>query len=158
MLVANEDMDPALVAGKAWVDNVAKDLPPYNTDLSPQQLAARGLRVYQELFQQPKLSRAEALHFLTALFPDKPVRHALHPVADQIDLQSTGMLDVTQCLLLADGVYRWMQAEEQDVKDSRSTASLPGPPGALDSSALASGLGTLRSIMLRPQEPPGLQR
>lgn len=51
---------------------------------------------------------------------------AVSPVAEHIDLNDLGYLDITQCLLLVDGVLRWILTHRsQDTATTATTSSLP---------------------------------
>lgn len=102
----------------------------------PQQFASMALRVYCEHFagkerlyyrkthkdgkesgdRKDDKDSNEVLDFVQAVFLSvtKSSRvvtmaiSAVSPVAEHIDLNDLGYLDITQCLLLADGVLRWI--------------------------------------------------
>ena len=84
--------------------------------------------------------------FLSALF-QRASRHGLqglHPpasslvltVAEQIDLQGSGFLDVTQCLLLSDGLMRL--AEKPGAGKHRKGGAMAGPLCAVSVAGAAS--------------------
>ena len=130
-LTAQEEPKP-IAAARAWVASVAHSLPflePLSGShlSSAEKFAELALQVYleQPSAMQGKLFYAgerqhEMESFLSALFHraslslSGPGPHGLHPppsslvstVAEQIDLQGSGFLDVTQCLLLSDALMR----------------------------------------------------
>eukprot|EP00438_Fugacium_kawagutii_P032669 Skav216065 [mRNA] locus=scaffold2261:155190:164816:- [translate_table: standard] len=113
----------ALATARSWVESAAKNLPLFEgtLDLGPQQFASMALRVYCEHFaglQRLRFRDSEELqHFVrlalttTGALPAAQPQLALQavtPLAEHIDLHGAGELDITQCLVLADGVLRWI--------------------------------------------------
>lgn len=122
----------------------------------PQQFASMALRVYCEHFAgrerlyyrktnkngkgkessdgKDDKDSNEVLDFVQAVFLSvtKSSRvvtsaiSAVSPVVEHIDLNDLGYLDITQCLLLVDGVLRWILAHRsQDTATTATTSSLP---------------------------------
>ncbi|CAE7668240.1 SUMF2 [Symbiodinium sp. CCMP2456] len=132
-----------IAAARAWVASVAHGLPflePLSGShlSSAERFAELALQVYLE---QPSAMQGKLFYtgerqnemesFLSALFHRASLSlsngpglhgHGLHPppsslvstVAEQIDLQGSGFLDVTQCLLLSDGLMRLAEKPGED--------------------------------------------
>eukprot|EP00439_Symbiodinium_sp_Y106_P082728 s1324_g22.t1 len=127
-----------IAAARAWVASVAHGLPflePLSGShlSSAESFAELALQVYLE---QPSALQGKLFYrgerqnemesFLSALFQRASLAlrqgQGLHPpasslvltVAEQIDLQGSGFLDVTQCLLLSDGLMRLAEKPGED--------------------------------------------
>jgi len=167
----------ALMAARSWVETAAKDLPAFNIDghgghgdvdivssMGPQQFASLTLRIYCEHFAGKERlyyrGPEEVQDFIRVVFHSGGITlssrlvqmamGAVVAVAEQIDLNNLGYLDITQCLLLADGVLRWIltTVTPPTRKDSASTGSLPYFGGSiflqpLQASEDQSALGSL---------------
>ena len=120
------------MAARSWVETAAKDLPAFNLDghghgvdissMGPQQFASLTLRIYCEHFAGKERlyyrGPEEVQDFIRVVFHSGGITlssrlvqmamGAVVAVAEQIDLNNLGYLDITQCLLLADGVLRWI--------------------------------------------------
>lgn len=124
------------MAARSWVETAAKDLPAFNIDghgghgdvghivssMGPQQFASLTLRIYCEHFAGKERlyyrGPEEVQDFIRVVFHSGGITlssrlvqmamGAVVAVAEQIDLNNLGYLDITQCLLLADGVLRWI--------------------------------------------------
>ena len=88
------------------------------------------------LFQRASLSLRQGLH--------PPASSLVLTLAEQIDLQGSGFLDVTQCLLLSDGLMRLAEKPGEDKrfvgpgKHRKGGAMGPGPFCAVSVAGAAS--------------------
>ena len=111
----------ALRAAQSWV--ASADLPPLEGLGGSAEFAQMALQVYCQYFaghghQGHLFYRGprghEAQDFIEVFLKGAGTGEgtglagAVVKVAEQIDLQNLGYLDITQCLLLADGVLRWI--------------------------------------------------
>lgn len=92
------------------------------SSMGPQQFASLTLRIYCEHFAGKERlyyrGPEEVQDFIRVVFHSGGITlssrlvqmamGAVAAVAEQIDLNNLGYLDITQCLLLADGVLRWI--------------------------------------------------
>eukprot|EP00434_Breviolum_minutum_P014231 symbB.v1.2.012550.t1/scaffold819.1/size162441/21 len=134
------------------------------SSMGPQQFASLTLRIYCEHFAGKERlyyrGPEEVQDFIRVVFHSGGITlssrlvqmamGAVAAVAEQIDLNNLGYLDITQCLLLADGVLRWIltTVSPPTRKDSASTGSLPYFGGSiflqpLQASEDQSALGSL---------------
>ena len=119
------DEEPkSLSAARAWVATAARELPSFaGVDSSPQRFAELALQVYLEQptgsqgflhYRGPKKQEME--NFLSTLFAQAGLSapsSMVATLAEQIDLQGAGYLDVTKCLLLSDGLMRLASASSR---------------------------------------------